>query len=190
MPVVSLVISAFQRPLELDALLSCLRVQRLTDWEAIVVHETPSLEIRSIVEAFDDPRIRYFEYPTRVQDWGNTCKEWGTSKAMGTFIGHSNDDNYYAPTYFEWLVHALEVADADFAFCDMVQSHLGYRTLETEPVVAGIDGGGWICRRQIVQATPWPLDKRDSLADGKFVEALVARCRNIVKVPAVLFVHN
>jgi len=41
-----------------------------------------------------------------------------------------------------------------------------------------------------VNATPWPEPKNDPYADGRYAEALVARCRRTVKVPGFLFVHN
>jgi hypothetical protein len=189
-PIVTIVIGAYNRPRQLAVLLHCLQVQTLEAWEAIVVHETPSAEVRQVVASLADRRVKYLEIPARVRDWGNTCKETGTAIAAGEWIGHSNDDNYYAPEYMRMMVDAAVKQEADFVYCDMVHSHQQYRVLETAPVVGRIDCGGWLCRAGIVKATVWPAPKSDPQADGHYVERLLQKCRGVIKVKAVLFVHN
>jgi hypothetical protein len=72
----------------------------------------------------------------------------------------------------------------------MVHSHQHYAAFVTRPEAGWIDGGGWLCEAEVVRATPWPEPRNDEYADGHYVEALVARCAGVVKVPGFLFVHN
>lgn len=189
-PIVSLVIGAYKRPIHLAGLLRSIQLQTLERWEAIVVHETPCPEVKAIVDSIGDPRVRYIEMAERVCDWGNSCKELGSMSARGEWIGHSNDDNYYVPEYFRVMVECAVRQKADLVYCDMVHNGRQYRAVETAPIVGHIDGGGWLCRADLVRSTPWLCPKSGGLADGQYVELLVRRCRAVAKVRAVLFVHN
>ena len=190
MPLVSMVVAAFNRPAQVQAMLHSLLVQTLQDFEIIVVHDGPGPAVQEAVYRIGDARIVYHELPTRRNDWGNSSKEFGSALAQGAYIGHSNDDNYYAPVYLEALVGAMQQANAEFAYCNMVHSHHGYAAFDTAPIPGWIDGGGWLCRANCVQVTPWPESKSDPYADGHYVQALLSRCSGVVKVPAFLFVHN
>lgn len=190
-PLVSMVVAAYEQPRDLITTLHCFLVQTLQDFEVLVVHDGPGpAALREAVLALGDRRITYHETPVRNNDWGNSSKEYGSNLARGRYIGHSNDDNYYAPVYFEALVAAIERDGADFAYCNMVHSQHGYAAFDTAPYHGRIDGGGWLCRAEVVKATPWPEPKSNGYADGLYVEALVRHCHRVTKVPAFLFVHN
>jgi hypothetical protein len=185
-----MIVAAYNRPQSIMATLYCLLIQSLPDFEIIVVHDGPGPQVRAAVCGIPDARIVYMETPARNNDWGNSSKEFGSQLARGKFIGHSNDDNYYTPIYLESMVNAMVTTGAEFAYSNMVHSHHRYAAFETSPSAGWIDGGGWLCKAEVVRSTPWPEPRSDAYADGRYVEALVARCKGVVKVPGFLFVHN
>jgi glycosyltransferase involved in cell wall biosynthesis len=189
-PKVSMIVSAYHRARQILPTLACFLAQTHQNFEVLVVHDGPGDgAVRDAVELFGDHRLCYLELPARTNDWGNSAKAWGSQQATGEWIGHSNDDNYYAPIYFEAMLSALLCEDAQFAFCNMIHSHQGWTPFATTPVPGGIDGGGWLCRADIVKGTPWPADTAHEYADGIYAQALAARAK-VVKVSATLFVHN
>ena len=190
MPLVTMVVAAYNRPKPILSLLYSLLVQTWQEFEIIVVHDGVGEVIQEVVTSLDDSRIRFYETDRRYNDFGNSSKELGSLLAAGEYIGHTNDDNYYAPVYFEAMLCAMLQADADFAYCNMVHSHQGYAAFDTHPVPGRIDGGGWICKANVVRATLWPELKSDVYADGRFAESLAVRSNRVVKVPGFLFVHN
>jgi glycosyltransferase involved in cell wall biosynthesis len=192
-PKVSMIVSAYGRPQQILVTLSSFIAQTYANWECLVVHDGPTqgdTSLYEVVQRFGDSRIYYFETAERKNDWGNSSKEWGSQLAIGDFIGHSNDDNYYAPVYFEWLIHSMLSGDAQFAYCNMIHSHHAWQPLSCDLRPGQIDGGGWIARADIVRDTPWPDDRKDGMADGIYVQRLVERCQRTIKIPGFLFVHN
>jgi hypothetical protein len=189
---VSMVIACYRNIRKILLPLASLINQTHENWEAIIVHDGSegSCEVWDVVNNFCDPRLRYHELPLKSNDWGNSSKEYGSQLATGNYIGHSNDDNFYAPVYFEWMLRSLIENQAQFAYCDMVHSHRQYQPMTCEPRACHIDGGGWLCQAGIVKATPWPTPKNDGHADGHYVEALVSRCGRVTHVPHYLFTHN
>ena len=65
--------------------------------------------VRKAVAGIGDGRIRYCETERRNNDWGNSSNELGSLMTRGEFIGHSNDDNYYA---HRWRYRRIRLADA------------------------------------------------------------------------------
>lgn len=192
-PRVSIVIATWDRPLHLNVLLHSLVVQTISDWEAIVVHEggTDTFEGWSEERTGFDPRIRHFAFPQRMNDWGNTCKEWGTIKhARGQFVTQTNEDNYYVPTYFERMLETAQSESADFVYCNMLHNYRGYKILECEVSPGRIDGGGWMAETSLVVATPWPSPKPELMPDGIYAKLLASRAKKVAKQNEVLFVHN
>jgi glycosyltransferase involved in cell wall biosynthesis len=187
-PKVSMVVAAYQRPRQILVCLHSLLVQTHQTFEVIVVHAGPGPEVKQAVLGLDDPRIRYLEAPDNPGDYGNSSREYGTQFATGDWIGQTNDDNYYVPVYFEWMLSELLRNEAQFAYSNMVHSHYQWLPFETYPAPGRIDAGGWICRADIVKATPWRT-KGLVTSDGEYAEALAAKCR-VVKVPGCLFIHN
>lgn len=179
-----------------DRLLACLasmKAQLFQDFEVIVMHEpSPRIdEARRIVERLEDPRFNFVAYPHRMEDWGNTVKDYGTRHyAKGRFVGHSNGDNYFCPKYLSYMLVPLVQDEADFVYCDHTSHHFGYGVRpNTDPLGRWkMDGSGWICRREIVEATSF-FDKEMEYADGVYAECLAKKCR-LKKIERVLWTHN
>lgn len=190
-PKVSMIVSAYENHDKILLPLSSFISQTHTNWEAIIVHDGPGgYMIQHRIRALQDSRISFHCLPEKSNDWGNSSKEYGSQLATGEYIGHSNDDNFYAPVYFEWMLLSMIEQQADFAYCNMVHSHRQYQPMSCEPRACMIDGGGWIAKADIVKSTPWPEPKSHSHADGHYIESLVSKCKSTTHVPGYLFTHN
>jgi glycosyltransferase involved in cell wall biosynthesis len=189
-PKISLGISAYNRPDPLSCLLYSLKSQTYDNWEAVIMHDGPGPQVREAVKRIEDPRIRYFESDERQSQYGHPNRPLTISLCTGDFIGLTNDDNYYAPVYFEAMLHALYSANADFAHCDMVHSYWRYCYFVTQARKNRCDLGSWVGRAYLVKSTPWR--DMDFAGDGTFIDDMVAKCgRNrVVHVPMTVFIHN
>jgi glycosyltransferase involved in cell wall biosynthesis len=189
-PKISMIVAAYDRPRHILVCLNSLIVQTHDNIEIIVVHDGPGSRVREAVARIDDPRIRYYETGTRAgpMHQGHQSREYGSQLATGDWIGHTNDDNYYAPVYCEWMLSELLRNDADFAYCNMIHSHYSWQPFDTTPLPCRIDAGGWICKASIVKRTPW-RNKTCETADGEYASELAQQSK-VVKVPGCIFVHN
>lgn len=190
-PSVSILIATHDKPQALGACLRSLQIQKFDDFEAIVVHEqSPKMwESARVLNELKDNRFRFLSYPEDVNDFGITAKVWALEKSSGGIIAHVNGDCYYTPVYLERMVEPIASGRADFTYCDWVTHHNAYRVLEAFPRLGRIDSGGWLCRRDVVEATPWPSEQRKDCGDGWYVEQLAVG-RRLEKVDGVLWVHN
>lgn len=197
-PLVSIVLAAYwgdndvRRLNALRSELYSLQAQTYARLEILVVHdgEMPNTGEPALPQLSG---VNYYATPERKNVFGHNCREFGIARAAGDYICIGNDDNYYMPTYVEWLLSALLAGNADIAYCDMVHSHKLWKPLTTLPKKGQVDIGCWMAKAALVKSTPWPSHVFNS--DGTFFEAMVAKAKGpggggIVKVPATLFVHN
>jgi hypothetical protein len=195
-PLLSMTIASYlnEDPRRLDAL-TCLlysfKAQTYAKWTATVVHDGPCQNgfnlSAYLKQAIGDKRISVVTTPERLMHHGHPYRREQALLTQGDYLGFTNDDNYYAPVYFEWMLSEL-TAGADFVYCDMVHSHKLWQPFKTEPRYKKLDMGGFVASRQLVELTPWT--DFSFKGDGTFIDALQVRARKVVKVPATLFVHN
>jgi glycosyltransferase involved in cell wall biosynthesis len=116
-PLVSIVVSAYNRPELLRGALSSAVSQTYGNLEILVQDDSTDGACHAVAEAFADPRIRYTRNVPSLGTAGNLIA--GYRKATGAYFCTLNDDDLYAPEYVETLAAAL-VADpsAALAFCD------------------------------------------------------------------------
>jgi glycosyltransferase involved in cell wall biosynthesis len=116
-PLVSVVITTFNRPDYLKLALASAVNQTYRKLEIIVQDNHSSTDPRSIVEAFDDPRIRYYRNDENIGLTRNMLHALG--RAGGEFVAHLCDDDVWDPEFIAELVAPLmENPDAVVAFCD------------------------------------------------------------------------
>jgi len=128
-PLVSVVISTYNRPAKLDTALESVHAQTMGDFEVIVVDDcTPDNEaVHAVLERWD---AKFTErgidlYGFRLdENSGYQCmpKNKGIEMARGDYIAYLDDDNTWRP---EHLAEALSAIESDFS-TDMVYTRLCY----------------------------------------------------------------
>ena len=128
-PLVSVVISSYERPEMLSRALASVHRQTFADFEVVVVDDcSPSQAAYHAV--FDEWGPKFDErgivlWPYRLQfNSGYQCfpKNRGIEQARGDYIAYLDDDNEWRPDHLQRLVEAIE---SDFS-TDMVYSRLCY----------------------------------------------------------------
>lgn len=177
----------------LQCLLYSLKAQTYQNWQVVVVHDGPIAHDHASLKLMDrvseiDPRITLVETDERLKSFGHKHRHEYAKASSADILGFTNDDNYYAPVYFEWMIHEMLAKKAELAYCDMVHSHKLWKPFTTAPRYKHLDMGGFLAKRSLVERTPW-TDYSFS-GDGMFINALTANSRKTVKVASTLFVHN
>ena len=185
---VSMICVAYRRPVQIKVTIASMLAQTFQDWELLVIHDGPegAEEIRSVCDLFADSRIRFENTEVRYNDFGHSLRELGLSKVTGEFVGHTNDDNYYAPVYLERMVAGLE-SGFDFVYCNMLHSYGGWTPVDTVPRWGQIDGGGWLARKSIL---PVQWKDKSMNGDGHYVEQIIEAGVKVIKISGILFIHN
>jgi glycosyltransferase involved in cell wall biosynthesis len=94
-PVVSVVISTWQRPVLLRDTLESIRAQTLRDIEVLVVSDGPSAEDEAVVQALNDPRFVALSCPHQGRP--APARNVGLSRARGELIAFCDDDDLWDP---------------------------------------------------------------------------------------------
>ena len=120
-PLVSVVITTFNRPRYLKEALASAVGQSYTNLEIIVSdnHSGPEAfaEIKEVVEAFQDPRITLQRRPENVGLQHNNV--WALRDANGAYVANLHDDDIWEVDFAERMVAVLEAhPEATMAFCD------------------------------------------------------------------------
>ena len=116
-PRVTIVIPTY-KPFEyLEESIRSALTQSVTELEVIVSDNAALPEVRALVEAFSDPRLRYRSYATNVGAMGNAVTAYREARAP--FVGTMHDDDTWRPDAAERLLAPLE-ADVELvvAFAD------------------------------------------------------------------------
>lgn len=205
-PRVSLLVGTRNRPDHLRALLACLRLQTMPEWEVLVcdegertvVSELDRLELptpaETVIDEYDrldgeesDGRVRHVDCRPFAGDWHQSARACGAALARGEWLGFVPDDAYYCPRYLEFMLGGAYSRGWDLVYCDWVYDQAGYQRYEVAPVVGRVDVGGFLVRRAAYEAVGWPW--RDHEGDGKFVVACAAAVPH-GRVAHVLYVKN
>jgi glycosyltransferase involved in cell wall biosynthesis len=120
LPIVSVVVPAFNAEAYLGEALTSLRAQTLTRIEIIVVDDGSTDGTRAVASrhALEDPRVHLL---ARAEPSGRPAcaRNQGLAAARGRYIALLDADDVSIPTRLESAVHAMELTGARFAFADM-----------------------------------------------------------------------
>ncbi len=182
-------------PRRIDSLM-CLvysiRAQTYKNWELVIIHDGPITD-PNVEKTFLDlnkmPLVSAVISEVRKNDFGHSWRHWGIChKATGQYVGLSNDDNYYMPNYFEWMLWEMITKEAELSICNMVHSHRQWQVIFSKPERGYVDAGNWIATMELARSVPW-TDKGFA-GDWTYFNALQTKARTLAKVKGVLFVHN
>ena len=187
-----------RRAAALKCLVESFRAQTWQNWRMLIVHDGPHSHdhgMRKYVEELTaDSRVRLMETPERKRQFGHPYRQQALNDVCSNchWVMLTNDDNYYAPVFLEWLLFVGTTAPkpgCDLVYCDMVHSHKYWKPMITQPRYKHIDLGGFIVKSSVAKQVPF--DKYEFNGDGDWINRLVAKCQGKVqKVSANLFIHN
>jgi glycosyltransferase involved in cell wall biosynthesis len=116
-PLVSVVLSSYNRPHMLRAAVLSVFAQTYQNLEIIIQDDSTNEDCMEVVSGIGDPRIRYTRNVPSLGTIGNLRA--GYRKCTGKYFSTLNDDDLYAPEYIETMVYTLESNSAYvLAFCD------------------------------------------------------------------------
>jgi glycosyltransferase involved in cell wall biosynthesis len=81
--------------------------QTVEDFELLVVGDGAAPGTKDVVDAFRDPRIRFFDLP-KAPSYGYGNRNIALREARGEFIGFAADDDLLFPDHFEILAEGLK----------------------------------------------------------------------------------
>jgi hypothetical protein len=180
----------------LKCLVASFQAQTYRHWRLDIVHDGPYSHDPATLKFFDqwddDPRVQVIETAERKQSFGHPHRQATAERLMGygaEWILHTNQDNYYAPVFLEWLLYEAQRHSSPFVYCDFVRSHKQWALHSSRPKKGHLDLGAFMAHKSIV--TRVKFDRLTFEGDGDYINRLVAAARTkTVRVNAPLFVHN
>lgn len=185
-----------RRQAALKSLVASFQAQTYARWKLMIYHDGPlerGLEIGKIID-LSDHRINWVETAERRQKFGHPWRQKAIDALCSTchWLLLTNDDNWYAPVFLEWLLAVATNKPKPgcvFAYCDCVHSHKLWKNMITQPRYKHLDLGGFLVHSGIAKRVPF--DKFEFNGDGDWINRLVKEAgQRVVKVSATLYVHN
>lgn len=169
--------------------------QTVSEWELLLLHDGPNATgLAASLRQLGDPRVRYYESPTRYNDWGHSLRAMGleqiaTEPIEGDFVVVTNGDNYYCPGFVETMLRAFE-SSVVAVYCPMIHNHYGWRLIDSRLEHKWIDCGCLMARRDVAINTGWT--SREYSADWSYVSQMIGNygAHRIKRIDNILFVHN
>ena len=118
-PLVSIIISTYNRPKELKRAIESVLKQSYKNWELIVVDDKSPYDWEEVKKTLpEDPRIQYLQLE---QNHGKDTKPKNTGilASKGELIGYLDDDNEFATRHIERLVAEMNASGSDIVYCEM-----------------------------------------------------------------------
>jgi hypothetical protein len=164
------------------------------NWKAHIVADCPPEDIqnkiKSVIDFFNDKRIKLTILPERYNDWGHTPRQYGVDKSTEEWVIMTGEDNYYVPEFVDSML--IQAKNQHFVYCDMVHNWINqeYIPIKTKLNLGHIDIGAFMVKTNMAQKIR--LRVNEEWADWYFVEEFVNKFKhaNIKKVNKVLYVHN
>ena len=120
-PLVSVLISTYNRPQYVCEALESILCQTYSNLEIILVRDGGTI-VRDVINRFDDPRLIFID---RDENHGLAYSfNEALSRAKGDYICYLGDDDIFYPHHVEVLVNALEGQDEyEVAYSDLYKTH-------------------------------------------------------------------
>jgi GT2 family glycosyltransferase len=118
MPRASVIVPTYNRGDALGRAIESVLRQELEDLELIVVDDCSTDDTESVVESYDDPRVRYLRHETNRG--GSAARNTGIEHASGEYVAFLDDDDEYHPLKLTRQVECLERRSDEWvaAYCD------------------------------------------------------------------------
>lgn len=186
---VDIIIPTYSRKEPLKSMIASIIAQTDDDWGIHVVIDNPDETFAdSIIQSFDDNRIRKTHMDKRYNDWGHTLREYGKQSSPADYILMTGDDNYYTPNFVHEIREAAK-SKPGMIYWDMVHSHYEYSYFKCELHTHQIDMGAFATRSDLAKQIKL---KTNFAADGDYVEDYKKTFAFVEtqKIDKILFIHN
>jgi hypothetical protein len=182
-PGLTIVCVSYKRYKEIHTLINSFLCQSYEGWRLDIIHDGPDAVMEELVNAYaaKDPRIHFEATKERHNDWGHTLREMGLRDCGTEWILFTNDDNYYAPRFLQYMFEAIQKDNLDLVLCNMVHSHPNpgkykqddYHLFDSFPRKNYVDIGNFIIRTAIAQRVGFA--DHSYAADGEFIDRVMAQ---------------
>lgn len=189
---VTIVCVSYRRYGEIHVLINSLLCQTLRNWKLILIHDGPDPRMEAEVNPYAErhENIRFLCTSRRYNDYGYSLRQMGLEMAQTEFVMFTNDDNYYAPKFLEYMFEAIGAHDLDLVLCNMIHSHRNpglyrqddYHLFESFPELNYVDIGNFIVRTDLALSVGF-ADKSFA-ADGVFIDRLLEQHNVVSLVPS------
>lgn len=195
-PRIVMAVSSMDRPIHLLGTLTQFSVQTDPNWELHILQDGPNPAIREIVRAVDTSGKFVLHELPKAGYWGFPHREafiQSQPSSTDTWICLTNDDNYYAPVFVEYMRQIATRPHVGMVMCDFATRNRKWNVIESKPEFDHILMGAFMVRMDVAQAVKF-RDYSDVFSDSRWVEDLRDHlCEiglQIARIPHVLFVHN
>lgn len=114
-PLVSVVLSTYNRPETLGLAIASVQAQSLEDWELLIIGDACDDDTGELIAALDDPRIHYINL---MHNFGEQSgpNNLGIARARGRYIALLNHDDLWLPDHLQAALEWLQATGADLVF--------------------------------------------------------------------------
>lgn len=167
---ISIVTATYNRSNVLAYAIRSVLASEYEDWEMIVVGDACTDDTESVVSAFGDPRIRFYNLEENFGDQSGP-NNVGFTQSRGEYIAYLNHDDLYFPDHLGRCLNHLRETDADFVHAaalrcfpvnspgNVVRMRLALHAvsgLERYAPLAGVPASTWLLKRSVVERVgPW-----------------------------------
>lgn len=180
---ITVICVSYKRYRHIHVLINAFLCQTLDNWKLLIIHDGHDEKMEQLVGAYQKQHdnIQYMQTDQRYNDYGHSLREIGLHRADTEFLMFTNDDNYYAPKFLEYMFEAIRRDQLDLVLCNMIHSHKNpgkykqddYHLFDSYPKRKYMDMGNFIVRRELAQEVGF-ADKSYT-ADGVFIDKLIER---------------
>ncbi|QMV39811.1 glycosyltransferase family 2 protein [Cohnella cholangitidis] len=136
---ISVIMPTFNRAKVIPFAIRSVLRQSYRNWELIIVDDGGQDDTERVVQAFKDPRIRYFK--KRFNKGAGSARNAGLRISSGTYLAYLDSDNEWDPDYLLLMVNALKNSPShESIYCgqDIYRSSKRSPDMKFEGVRAGL----------------------------------------------------
>lgn len=159
-PKVTVIIPTYNCSKSLFFALQSLQMQKMGDFEALVIGDGCTDDSESVVSSFRDSRFSWINLPKRIGIQSGPNNH-GIQKARGEYIAYLGHDDLWFPWHLENLLSGIEsgVCDLMFGLCARITPNeisLLIRYEQNQLIKRSAPPSSWLHRKELIQVSgPW-----------------------------------
>lgn len=176
-------------------IISSLTLQTHHNWKLILIHDGPS-DMREAIQnlILGDPRITFIETKKRINNWGHGLRQKAINEYdLGDYVVITNADNYYVPTFVEYMLKGFKKSHTAVAtYCEkMTHSYKAWDVINCKLEKGYLDCGCVMVKSEVAKEVGWSNITEHS-ADWIYFSEIANKYswKNFIPVKGNLFTHN